>query len=292
MNLYHYCSNATFLSIVSTRTVWASGLSLSNDAMEGRWIRNIFSDYCDERKLHPNEREQLLSTLDTLTRILIFGGFCMSAKADLLSQWRGYADNGAGVCIGFSKDYLADLGDWNYKSGGVHAHLAQVIYEPDQQKALIATDAEELFTLIAKGALRTPSLLSMETPTEEEERKANYMRLSTRLLTLFPHIYKLKNPAFREEEEWRLISMMLVSSDTENKGPKSSGIYVHEAEFRATSDRIVPYRAIPLEQLSRTAINEVIVGPRNLTPDVVVEAGLLRHGWQGTQVRRSSASYR
>ena len=260
--------------------------------MEGRWIREVLSNYCDERNLHSYEKERLLSSLDTLTKILIFGGFCMSTKADLLSQWRGYAENGAGVCIGFSKDYLTDLCNWNFESEGVHAHLAQVIYEPDQQKALIATDAEEIFTLIAKGALRTPSLLSMETPTEEEERKANYMRLSTRLLTLFPHIYKLKNPAFREEEEWRLISMMLVGTNTESKEPKSSGIYVHEAEFRATSDRIVPYRAIPLEQLSRTAINEVIIGPRNLTPDVVVEAALLRHGWQDAQVRRSSASYR
>ena len=186
--------------------------------MEGRWIREVLSSYCDERNLHSYQRERLLSSLDTLTNVLSFGGFCMSAKSDLLSQWRGYAENGAGVCIGFSKDYLTDLCKWNFESEGVHTHLEQVVYEPALQKALIAADAEEIFTLIAKGALRTPSLLSMETSTEEEERKANYMRLSTRLLMLFPHIYKLKNPAFREEEEWRLISMRLADTDNRKQG--------------------------------------------------------------------------
>jgi hypothetical protein len=291
MNLYHYCSNATFLSIISTRSVWASGLSLSNDAMEGQWIRQILSNYCDQRKLLPYEKERLLSSLDTVTKLLVFGGFCMSAKADLLSQWRGYADNGAGVCIGFSKDYITDLCAENFDSGGVHCHLAKVIYDPDRQNELVATEAEEIFTLISKGALSTPSLLSMETATEEEERKANYFRLSNRVLTLFPHIYTLKNPAFAEEEEWRLISMMLMNPDTAHNKTKS-GFYTHEAEFRAAADRIVPYKSISLEQLSRSAINEVIIGPKNLTPDTVIKSALVRYGWQDVQIRRSSASYR
>lgn len=32
--------------------------------------------------------------------------FCLSEEADLLSQWRGYADDGRGVCIGFKKEAL------------------------------------------------------------------------------------------------------------------------------------------------------------------------------------------
>lgn len=34
--LYHYCSNAAFLSIVETDSIWLSDLSLSNDSHEGQ----------------------------------------------------------------------------------------------------------------------------------------------------------------------------------------------------------------------------------------------------------------
>jgi hypothetical protein len=37
--LYHYCSNATFLSIIESNTIRLSDLSLSNDSQEGRWGR-------------------------------------------------------------------------------------------------------------------------------------------------------------------------------------------------------------------------------------------------------------
>ena len=33
--LYHYCSNASFLSIISTQTIGASDVSLSNDTRKG-----------------------------------------------------------------------------------------------------------------------------------------------------------------------------------------------------------------------------------------------------------------
>ena len=39
--LYHYCSNEAFCSILKSKSLWLSSLSLSNDKMEGHWFYKI-----------------------------------------------------------------------------------------------------------------------------------------------------------------------------------------------------------------------------------------------------------
>jgi len=34
MNLFHYCSNAAMISIISNKEIWATELALSNDLLE------------------------------------------------------------------------------------------------------------------------------------------------------------------------------------------------------------------------------------------------------------------
>src|ERR1700759_4828234 len=111
MNLYHYCPNAAFLSILSKKEVWASDFSLSNDILEGKWIREVFSEYCTEKGMSSSDKERLLGYLETVISLAGAAGFCLSEEADLLSQWRGYADDGRGVSIGFSKEYFEALGN-------------------------------------------------------------------------------------------------------------------------------------------------------------------------------------
>src|SRR6202035_5793546 len=114
MNLYHYCSNASFLSIVSTKEIWAFDFSLSNDLLEGKWIREVFSQYCVEKKVSTRDQLTLLQHFDGLMSLSGGAGFCMSEEGDLLSQWRAYADDGIGISIGFNKDYFDALGTTRY----------------------------------------------------------------------------------------------------------------------------------------------------------------------------------
>jgi hypothetical protein len=44
--------------------------------------------------------------------------------------------------------------------------------------------------------------------------------------------------------------------------------------------------------LDQPAITEVILGPRNLTPEYICDGALRKHGWTDVMVRRSKASYR
>ena len=285
MNLYHYCSNASFLSIIANRSLWASEFSLSNDLLEGKWIRKVFSECCDDRKIPKDEKDGLLEILDGITAYVGAAGFCMSEESDLLSQWRAYSDNACGVSIGFTSDYFNSLGELKRDRGDdFNAALGQVEYEVEKQKILIKDKLEHIFSRTGKGAF-TPLTLLTHTPEKEEARKQAYRGLSLAVFLLFPHLYEFKNPAFREEREWRLTSLVTPAET-------SQGFDVNRMDFRCLSDRIIPYRNIPLEDVGKTAIVEVVLGPRNITPERIVEAALLRYGWGKIPVRRSSASYR
>lgn len=47
----------------------------------------------------------------------------MSEKGDLLSQWRGYANDGAGFAIGFNADALSFLPRFEGEPGGLSPYL-------------------------------------------------------------------------------------------------------------------------------------------------------------------------
>ncbi len=64
MNLYHYCSNASFVEIVKSRSIWLSELTLSSDYLEGKWIREVFREVCESLDASELTIDQLLSRLD------------------------------------------------------------------------------------------------------------------------------------------------------------------------------------------------------------------------------------
>jgi hypothetical protein len=102
--LNYYCSNSTFLSILKNSELWLTALSLSNDRMEGVWALeqylNLFrGERANKRRAAQMVIEPFLHGREALV-------VCFSEKEDLLSQWRGYADDGAGMCISFSKEKL------------------------------------------------------------------------------------------------------------------------------------------------------------------------------------------
>jgi Protein of unknown function (DUF2971) len=211
----------------------------------------------------------------------------MSEEGDLLSQWRAYADNGAGISIGFSKEYFETLGNLKRdRNDEFNASLSKVEYEVPRQKELISKHADGIIALVLKGAMRTPTLLEMATEAEAEQRKAKFRRMLFQFIFFFFYLYSVKNPAFSEEREWRLISHVLRNSKNGEIGQLS------RMDFRALTDRIIPFRRIPLEKLGQQAITEVIIGPRNVTPEVIMTPLLEKHGWTDVTVRRSKASYR
>jgi hypothetical protein len=123
------------------------------------------------------------------------------------------------------------------------------------------------------------------------------------VLTFLPIIYTFKNPAFEEEREWRggnYVGLWSVGDlppfrqketkkDLAARRREEIGWELYNMDYRALSDRIVPYRSFPMEM---GVIREVVLGPRNITPILIVREALHRYGWENVKVRKSTASYR
>lgn len=284
MKLYHYCSNAAFLSIVQRKQIWLSELALSNDPMEGRWLREVFQECCTARELPRSQQDLLLDELDSVIEFTSAAGFCMSEEGDLLSQWRAYADNGGGVSIGFNDAYLDAISECEQaKDGPSTLVLSRVEYDEDRHRAAINPNLGAILNLVEQGALGDPSLMIGISQTERERRDNLRDELSTQFLMYLLDLFTIKNPAFREELEWRLI-LCWFKSIRSAKLP--------ELNFSAKDDRVIPYFCIDIAALEIPAIVEVVIGPRNITPTPVIEQMLQKWGWQSVSVRRSTATYR
>ena len=287
MNLFHYCPNSSFVSIIKSQSIWLSDLSLSNDHLEGKWVRRIFAKSCEDAGLEKHKIQKLLEHMDGLIKIAGAAGFCVSQEPDLLSQWRGYADKGAGVSIGFAKEYLEKLskGDPNRKIG---FSLQQIEYIEAKQIELIKKETDNILKYVAQGSLNFPrvSLLSIEDEETKKKQKKAFHNMSFSFLLFFPHLYTLKNPAFREENEWRLIGIL-------PQGHKETDVgMLSDLEYREANDHIIPYFTAELADIGIPPITEIVLGPRNMTPTKVVYGLLEKYGFEDVSVRTSDASLR
>lgn len=159
--------------------------------------------------------------------------FSLSAAEDQLSQWRAYC-NGGGFALGFRKDLLVEI------IRRKNLNIEACIYDSEEQKSLIhnAVDSISNSWIYSTG--------SWPEKDGEGPRFEIYINLIYALSSLSP---KLKNPAFKEEQEFRIFS--------EPTSKYAKGVM----KFRPQRGLVVPYREIKLEDddLWRTA--RVVVGP-------------------------------
>jgi hypothetical protein len=256
--------------------------------MEGKVMANTFKRIFENDSLDNETVSPLKDTLEKLEDLFDGLGFCLSEKGDLLSQWRGYAVDGQGFSIGFSKEYL-ELLSGQREPNEPGFTLRKVIYDPLEQESALMPTYNEFKSEIISGKLKfphSPGLLSLGDPEAgvryEREKKRYFETLKAATFKMFGaihNLYTLKNEAFSEEAEWRLISFLT----------KGSG---DQCLYRASANRLIPYRSFDLKVLDVPAITEVIIGPKNTTPEFVVEKMLEQHGFTGAKVRRSLATYR
>lgn len=279
--LYHYCSVNSFLSIVKNKEIFLSSLSLSNDSLEGLLVEKTISRMAEKDSLNLAHRAELEKSISMLRDVFDGFGFCLSSAGDLLSQWRGYASDGAGFSIGFSQEYLNELCNLrvNGKPSGIT--LEQVIYSSDDHESVLGNIYSAIKENINAGAFSLGlNFLGDEGGDDEKKRNSEYMSYTFAILSLFSKLYKLKSHAFMEEKEWRVIAHHI---------KKSSDI---KCEFRAAYDRLIPYRILSLAPLNQVRIKEVLIGPKNNTPLAYVEEFLENNGFDDVKVKRSDASYR
>lgn len=286
--LYHYTINDALISIMQSKKIRLSNLQLSNDSTEGRYFFNDVIKYLKSQQISELKIKRFQYLVDYLLRNNPHLGFCLSTESDMLSQWRAYADNGNGVCIGFNRKKFELLVSQSQKKIG-EVSLEQVIYanlENDQELKDIVSKAladSRLHDDIAVKDMSVDELLKglTEIPLNnylEQEEKAEAFFFSVYILS-----YLVKNPFFHEEKEWRLLRVI-----TNNPEKKQS----LDLNYRVSGNRIIPFQNFPADPIPTDLISEIVLGPKNETPIEIVSSLLSNSGFKNVKITRSEGSYR
>ena len=229
--LYHYTSLSGLKGIVESRELWASAIHYLNDEAEF-WEAFKHLDRA-AREFHRSEGTEAQRVfLRAMTRNILTLSelnlcvFSLSERGDLLSQWRGYCPAGSGYAIGFETQGLLEF------ARPLGFSLERCNYTPRQQGKVISGLLNNHLEAIARDEVaHAPDSVSPDTNPFYLE----FIRLAPRI----------KNPAFSEEKEWRLVSDLKWADDP-------------HMGYREGSTMLIPHYAIPADPLP---IQEVIVGP-------------------------------
>jgi len=242
--LYHYTGIGSLTGIVDSGVLWASHIYYLNDSAEIVFACQLLQDLVKERIPGAPQQEAdflrefhswLGTFINTAYHLFIFS---LTEEGNLLSQWRSYTPHGKGVAIGFAAQLLMK------KVREQDLRIAKCLYERDDQRALMS-DLLERMLISFDREVATINTAKFH-PTQ---RYFGFMeKFREDILQVFALI---KNPAFREEREWRIISKYY------------DKYTVPEVKFREGDCMLVPYIEISIaDKASRELLFEsVILGP-------------------------------
>lgn len=235
--LYHYCSVETFYNVIKESKLWLSDIEKSNDYRECVACREIVDEKIKEYLNNDNQALKAWNTWYERGNETTFSrtfGVCFSESEDQLSQWRGYAQNGKGLAIGFDKKILEEL-NLIHK---IYIAFGKVIYNNVEEyvKDIVA---ENIDKFEYKGIEHAAFELSQ-----------NY-RLQ------FPFV---KNPGFEEEKEWRGV---VCSPIGHGNIPSSEKIVFSKIKYRVSDDKLIPYIEMNFEKVKQNIIKKILIGPKS-----------------------------
>lgn len=308
--LYHYCSLPTFQKIIEGRSIWLSDISKSNDSMELVWVYKELKKYCKELQLKylksqiekykigesvpkydsEDHKKELLLIEDHLTfPHYDTYAFCLSEVKDQLSQWRAYADDGNGICIGFNMEYFNCM---NKDSVSTNEFLLRKVNYGEKE---------------FMAFIESQSILGNY--SNDKSSAENYRIVENALQTIHTYEAFYKNPAFIEEYEWRIAfsSAGLTQINKEFGGILCKEIYENKAfsanfskatlTYRSTSKDLIMSIELGIKDI-KNAISSIYIGPKSRVSAYDIKQFLIYNDIlesfkdDSIEIYNSSASYR
>lgn len=300
--VYHYCSLETFYAIFSNSTIRLSNISKSNDSEEityllpkmRKFCTNLFNRYNDvfpeDYRLQTDFINNVFNSKFNETS-LNFYVMCFSEEPDLLSQWRGYANNACGVSIGFSTEAFYPLA----RSTRSSYNFSQVRYSLD-----------DLYDQIEKSTIK-----KIENNFTGDARNDSLVLLNlvdTTISTILYNSILYKNPNFNEEKEWRLVynpfgnirrimdkmSYYDRMSEMFNGFADKGGFIREPMTFHIADDKIVSHIDLSFDAIKASFIKEIIIGSKANIDDLDLELFLLSNGFNPLKIyiHKSDIPYR
>lgn len=264
--VYHYCSIDTFLKIIQSNVIRLSDIGKSNDYGERIYIENRIHEQlirAVEEAMSPEVFKNFLkiekSCRDMCREDIILYAICFSEEKDLLSQWRGYANNGTGVAIGFSKDVLEPLNTERYG-----LTFKPVCYEEKAQEEFVRKQVQTIInTMHIKNA---------------------YAAFAEVYENEIANIGCIKAPGFSEEKEWRLCIAMTPEARV-NCEAKFLDFTLSKVREQCIRERIVTYFDLSFEKVRDDLIKEIIIGPNAGITRRDVYRSLYINGYQTDKIK-------
>lgn len=242
--LYHYTKLDTLWKILESDSFFARNIRFSNDFNEYMTGRKTIEKFVRELKdtekdIEEHKKEEILKRISENPMMYFMVCFC--EEGDLLSQWRGYAQNGVSIGMDFTggicgaKDLAEHVEEFCVLNNGKYRENAD-----NKMKDKYNIDGNSLVFLQMPYKVQYVSKLEN---LDEEPRMKNILHElygggeddSTRLLGYIPYI---KDIGFREEEEYRLIYDMELLGDSK---AHSDSVRSKKLEFLDSENLKKPY---------------------------------------------------
>jgi len=212
--------------------------------------------------------------------------FCLSELEDSLSQWRGYSDDGNGIAIGFSYEYLASfINSINGNKVDLSCNFKPISYETENASLTMLLGLDKINTALEPALVRFHAI--------------NALKSSSKLEPIY------KSSSFSEEKEWRLFIQYIVEErkgyDTSSIGTllESSSEYFcfrDNVSFYTKANRLVSYIPLQITNIGK-AIRKIWIGPKaDVTKEdiynVLIQSGYIHNlSLPEIIVQKSASSY-
>ena len=209
---------------------------------------------------------------------------CFSDERDMLEQWKGYANMGCGVSIGFSTTVLHRL------TGIKHKYL----FTPVEYHF-------ESYSNKFQEELRTFADNLDDTPNIRDDLGQFLYKTMTFLLS---QTCRYKNPSFSSEREWRLIynpygmtrrltkTEHFVDHMNELKNPSDygNGFIRKPISFEVKNNKIRSYIDLDFSKVKNELIKEIVIGNNTQIDDADLVLLLSTYGYSlnGLKISKSS----
>jgi hypothetical protein len=192
--LWHYTDAAGLKGIVETETFWATDATFSNDTAEishgfDVWDAALDGYVYSGKKVTTGVRVEAMrkATHEFLKPFVVTDLrpflVCFCGDGDVLSQWRAYggSDTAGGYALGFAPP-----------DSDVRLRLSRVVYDVEAQQRACAALVDAL-------------IRASDRNTRDITAQRNL--IGATLWSALDAATMLKNPAFAEEQEWRLVHL-------------------------------------------------------------------------------------
>jgi hypothetical protein len=192
--LYHYTNAEGLVGIVSSNRLRASHFSFLNDKGEFDYCKRLIAELTTECSACDTAFDRFRGMLDELgSHINQTDAFIISlcGDGDSLHAWRAYGDGGRGYSIGLVAREIGLRVPPDRQEPGFS--LLPVIYDKAQQQAILRPKVEQVLEHLKDRRATEPNTFP------------EYLALEELFGKCLTEIVSFKHPAFRGEEEYRIV---------------------------------------------------------------------------------------